>query len=1025
MRSKIASWQSIISTDNLGNKLRTLSTITLKTVLLAALVFSCLAHAAEPYRSPFNHTAWTKRDGAPVEIKSITRSDDGWLWIASPSGLYRFDGVQFERMDSIDGNRLPSSNVHLLLGYDGGLMVSYQFGGLSFFKDGKVTHFSEKDGLPQGSVQLLNQAPDGTVWLLSTTALAYYKDGHWQQVESASRHNPPEAHTLQFAPSGKLWLFVGDGLYTIGERGQLVRELAIDGMVDGRVTGKGEIWFSNGTSALQQYDPATKKLARLALPKRRPGDISLFTTRGNELWAIDSGKVMAVRQQQPVAERLQPLLAASAVLSGKSVRAFFEDKEGIIWFGTTGGLDRLRPNRLHEVGAHPNWGPSSLVEGDDNTMVASATYDKMRVTAKANGPTIIETGPNVTASARTPDGGNWMAYNAYLWRSLHGHEQQKWPLPQEMQGYHVQALADAGDGAAWVSVIRNGVFLFRDGKWLRNGGLVGLPQDPAVSLAKDPQGRLWIGYTGNRIAMVDGTKVTMYDERQGLDIGNVLSLYHGANRMWAGGETGIAMLHEGRFFPLKDKSGNYFRGISGLVEAANGDLWLHGTEGLTRIDAVAARRNPADLARGVDYERFDYLDGLQGAAIQIRPLPTLVPNSDGKIWYATTEGMGWIDPDHIPRNRVPPHVMIRGLRTDRASYDSTSGRVLPENTSNLRIDFTATALAMPERVRFKYKLSGVDDDWRDPGATRSAFYTSLAPGSYRFQVLAANEDGVWNEQGATVSFRILPTFLQSNWFKVICILAAATLLYLAYLMRIAQVSAKFRAEIQARQHERERIARALHDTLLQGVQSLTVRAQGAINELPPQAPVRVNMEAILDSADQMLVDGRDQVMDMRARMKYVSDLRATLKSTGTSMAQEFGVKFGFSADGLVQPTQAVVNDDIYCIAREALSNAFRHASAQRVEVHLNYGSETFALHVRDDGLGIDDAVLDAGGRHGHWGLTGMRERAQGIGGKLDIWSSTGKGTEVVLTLPSESVYTGAVPSKPRRWFDRYIKRRRN
>jgi signal transduction histidine kinase len=819
-------------------------------------------------------------------------------------------------------------------------------------------------------------------------------------------------------------VFAWGGLYTINGHGVLVKELEIDGLLDGRLTSKGEIWFASDKTGLQRYDPATRTLSMVELPRRRPVNMGLFTPRGGELWVIDSGKVMAVQHDLPLAERVQPVLALSAVLSGKSVRARFEDKEGIIWFGTSGGLDRLRPNRLHEAGAHVDWQASALAEGDDNTMVAYSIFDKMRVTARANGPTRIETAPNASAAARAADGGHWLGNDAYLWRSLHGREQRKWPLPPAMQDLTVQALADAGDGAVWVSVVRSGLNLFRDGKWTRNGGLPGLPQDTAVSLAKDQKGRLWIGYTGSRIAMVDGASVKLYGERDGLGIGNVLSLCHGATRMWAGGENGVALLHEGRFHPLKDRNGNNFRGISGLVEAANGDLWLHGTEGLTRIDAKMARRDPAELAAGVDFERFDYLDGLQGGAVQIRPIPTLVPSSDGKLWYVTNEGMGWIDPARIPRNTAPPSVMIRSLRTDRQSYGNGNGQVLPENTSNLRIDFTATALSMPERVRFKYKLAGVDDDWRDPGATRSAFYTSLAPGSYRFQVLAANEDGVWNEQGATISFRILPTFVQSHWFKVLVFLAIATLLWMAYLMRIAQVSAKFRAQIKARQDERERIARALHDTLLQGVQSLTLRLQTAINQLPAEAPVRVNMESILDSADQMVVDGRDQVMDLRASMEFGSDLGATLESTGASMAQEYGVKFSFTAEGLVQPAQPLVSDEIYCIAREALSNAFRHAAAKRVEIHLRYGCEVFELHIRDDGLGIDEAVLGAGGRHGHWGLTGMRERASGIGGKLDIWSGKGKGTEVVLTLPAANVYTGAVPSTPRRWFERYVLRRR-
>ncbi len=997
----------------------------MRTLFLFLIALSLLdaAQASVPYRSPLNHKAWTKSDGAPVEIHSIARDKDGWLWIASATGLHRFDGVQFERVDSIGGHALKSSNVLQLLAFDGGLLVSYQFGGLSLFKDGKVTHYTAKDGLPPGSIQRLVQGPDGTLWLLGHT-LARFRDGRWQQVETVPHRVLNDIRIIQFDPAGKLWVFAWGGLYTIDGRGMLVKELEIDGLLDGRLTSKGEIWFASDKTGLQRYDPATRRLTPVELPKRRPVNMGLFAPRAGELWVIDSGKVTAVQPELPLAERAQPVLALSAILSGKSVRARFEDMEGIIWFGTSGGLDRLRPNRLHEAGAHVDWQASALAEGDDHTMVANSSFDRMRVTARANGPTTIEAAPDATAAARAADGGHWLGNDACLWRNLHGREQQKWPLPPEMKGHTIQALADAGDGAVWVSVVRNGLNLFRDGKWTRNGGLPGLPQDTAVSLARDPKGRLWIGYTGSRIAMVDAAKVSLYGERDGLDIGNVLSLYHGATRMWAGGENGVAMLHEGRFHPLKDRQGNIFRGISGLVEAANGDLWLHGIEGLTRIDAKVARRGPAELADGVDFERFDYLDGLQGGAVQIRPVPTLVPNSDGTLWYATNEGMGWIDPARIPRNTVPPSVMIRGLRTDRKSYGSSNGQVLPENTSNLRIDFTATALAMPERVRFKYRLSGVDADWRDPGSTRAAFYTSLAPGSYQFQVLAANEDGVWNERGATISFRILPTFLQSGWFKVLCVLAVATLLYLAYLMRIAQVSAKFRAQIQARQNERERIARALHDTLLQGVQSLTLRLQTAINQLPSDAPVRVNMEAILDSADQMVVDGRDQVMDLRASMEFGSDLGATLESTGASMAQEYGIKFGFTAEGLVQPTQALVSDEIYCIAREALSNAFRHASAKRVEVQLSYGCEFFELHIRDDGLGIDEAVLGAGGRHGHWGLTGMRERASGIGGKLDIWSGKGKGTEVVLTLPAANVYTGAVPSMPRRWFERYVLRRR-
>ncbi len=267
----------------------------------------------------------------------------------------------------------------------------------------------------------------------------------------------------------------------------------------------------------------------------------------------------------------------------------------------------------------------------------------------------------------------------------------------------------------------------------------------------------------------------------------------------------------------------------------------------------------------------------------------------------------------------------------------------------------------------------------------------------------------------------LSLWLQSGWFRLLCALIGAGLLYLAYLWRIGQITRQVQAQLKARQLERERIARALHDTLLQGVQSLTLRFQTAINQLPPEAAaVRVTMEHILDSADQIITTGRDQVMDLRGSLELGSDMAQSLNAAGCAMSDENGVPFQFTVEGAVRRMQPLVTDEMNCIGREALSNAFRHARARRVALTITYGCDDFRLQVQDDGQGIDERTLDSGGRHRHWGLAGMRERAHNLGGRLDIWSRPGNGTEVVLTVPAPLVYADADQHPLRRWLDRTI-----
>jgi len=443
--------------------------------------------------------------------------------------------------------------------------------------------------------------------------------------------------------------------------------------------------------------------------------------------------------------------------------------------------------------------------------------------------------------------------------------------------------------------------------------------------------------------------------------------------------------------------------ISGMVETARGELWLHGADGLVRLDHAAL----AAAARGINVvpmERFDYLDGHQGLPSTIRPLNSLSESPDGTLWYATMGGVGRVDPARIVRNHLPPTPQIMALKTDRHSHALRNGVRLPEHTDNLQVDFTAAALSIPERVRFRYRLDGQDSDWREAGARRQAFYTNLGPGDYRFEVMAGNEDGVWSREPATLAFSIAPSPTQTLWFKLACLLAALGVLYVAYLARLAQLTGRLAERARERLLERQRIARTLHDTFLQSVQALILRFDLIKRALPHDEPAQRQIDAALDAAQALADEGRDQVLDLRLADNETVLLCDALREAGNALSGQYGFVCSFRNDGAPRRLRALVKFEALAIGREALLNAARHGGGAPVEVELVYGEAQLLLTVRDHGAGMDEQVRQHGHRPGHWGLEGMRERAQRIGATLLLDSVAGSGTTVTLLVAARLAY---------------------
>jgi signal transduction histidine kinase len=385
------------------------------------------------------------------------------------------------------------------------------------------------------------------------------------------------------------------------------------------------------------------------------------------------------------------------------------------------------------------------------------------------------------------------------------------------------------------------------------------------------------------------------------------------------------------------------------------------------------------------------------------------------LWFTTQDGVSVVDPHHLAFNKLPPPVHIEQITADDKPYDAVKGLRLPPRIHYLTIDYTALSLTIPEKVRFRYKLEGEDKDWREVVNDRQVQYTNLPPKHYRFRVLAANNSGVWNEEGAALDFEIPPMWYQTNWFRVACLAAFALLLWALYRLRVRQLAYQFNMRLEERVSERTRIARDLHDTLLQSFQALLPRLQAAIYKLP-ESPVeaRKTLEVAVDQASEAITEGRDAVQGLRASTVEQNDLALAIRTVGEELASadhnQSSPEFNVVVEGTSRNLHPILRDEVYRLAAEALRNAFRHAAAQKVEVEIRYDEKHFRLRVRDDGKGIGDEVLRAKEREGHYGLPGMKERAGLVGGKLTIWSEVDNGTEIELVIPASRAY--AQPTRP-------------
>jgi signal transduction histidine kinase len=393
-----------------------------------------------------------------------------------------------------------------------------------------------------------------------------------------------------------------------------------------------------------------------------------------------------------------------------------------------------------------------------------------------------------------------------------------------------------------------------------------------------------------------------------------------------------------------------------------------------------------------------------------------VEGTDGRLWFSVNNAVVWIDPDHASPVATPAHVSIQLVVADDKVYEPAPSMTLPAHTSNVQISFAAASLLHPDAIRFRYRLQGIDDEWHDAGRTMSVSYRSLPPGGYRFEVGATDTNGAWSKDIASAGITILPAFYQTGWFRALCGILLLALAWAAYRLRIRSLQRRFEMTLDARVAERTRIARELHDTLLQSFQSLLPRLQAVAELLPARvSDAKTVLLGTIDRASDAIKEGRQAVHDLRASASETNDLAAAIRTLGGTLSAERegrAIDLRVEVQGTTRDLHPILRDEIFRIAGEALRNAFHHAGASRIEVEVRYDPRRFQLRVRDDGHGMDPKILADDGLKGHFGLRGMRERAKLIGGTLTIWSAKEAGTEVDLVIPASHAYI-ALPSRTR------------
>ena len=989
--------------------------------ILGVVMLAGAALAATP--SPraieqFQHTRWTPREGGPWGVNQIAQSPDGFLWLASPEGLIRFDGVKFETFTppGFDPATAPSV-VSVLVTRSGEIWAGLGgFGGVAVFRDGRMVDTAMPN--PAYMVTDLAQDHDGALWAATTRLgepLRRYRNGRWEVI-GPDWNLPRDDLVAEMAMGndGALWVVIKKRLFVLPRGARRFAETGVKvvGGVGLALDPGGRLWIADEQGVRRAPDVLHGESAATPQPSyplegiRRP-KIG-FSPDGSVWGATWSDWLFRIRNPEKDGEVSRYRSAGG--LRSDDFGNVFVDREGVAWAGGLGGLDSFVSTGLVKDETIPFSGDSYRLASDKRGLVYVVTSSTAY---------LIRPGASPRAFLRSDfygmcpgqNGSVWMSEEGLFRRVVDGRVVQTIRTPTSAVG----DCAEDPAGRLWWIDDAGVVNVHERGQTRKLPSLLAGSDDQAWETFADREGYPIFLLENRAIARVKGLKAEIWSNQR-LGVGAILdAVEDGPSGLFVAGSSALARIRGDRIQRLWVKRHPWLRGARAITWSPDGQVQILSRAGLVRLNASDLDQAFDHPDRPIPHNARGQLDGLSPGSRRYGGVQA-VYGGDGRYWFIAGPGMMRVQPGGLIRNPSPPPVIIRSLTTGGRVYSVTGDVTLPKGVTNLTIAYSALTLRAPTMARFRYRLEGVDPDWVDPGQRREALYSNLPPGRHRFQVIAANEDGVWNNTGATLNFTIPKTFVQTYLFKALCVLVLAILAWLVFRLRLRGVARQIRARMNERLAERERIARELHDTLLQGVQGLILRFQLVAEDLTEKQADRASLERILDDADNFVGEARDRVRELRMSPTG-GDLEAALDKL-----RQAGSTFGAGAItretvGTPRALDPTACDEIAQIVREALSNAAQHAGAASITLRSIYRPLSLTVVVADNGVGIPADIL-RDGREGHFGLDGMRERARRLEGRVQIESDPGAGTRVTIKVPGGVVFEAGLWRRVRAWPER-------
>lgn len=933
----------------------------------------CLA--ADAVIRDHTHLSWTARDGAPSGVSSLVQTRDRYLWIGTTLGLYRFDGSRFAAYPfQKEQQPLLSSNISTLVADPrGGLWIGYRLGGVSYLDNGVLRNFGAAEGLKYDSTEQLLRFIDGSIWCVAGGRLWSFDGKRW--INFGEQHELASDGILTAFQSRDSTIWVSDHkhVYALRRGTHRFEEVAIQTFSVSQFfeLDSGELWIADGWRSVRPlYAKADSREIQLK------GIAAIFVDRGNELWlAQDYAGVLRTKLSTGAAESF----STRDGLSSMEVRAVLKDDEDNVWFGTNGGLDRFRPTVFHPFSRTSLHGSPALAANDDGSIWVAALGEPLR--RVRGGKIELEARTHgVSAMASDHRRGVWI-YDFWTHALFHyaGATPTKLAPPPAVRNAVAQSLVLDTHGNLFAAFEGEGLWKY-DGAWHSIQTSRSTAGETPLTMRFGSSGSLWLGYRDSLVVELDARGNEKLHDLRARNIGSVLTFEEVGGALWLGGTEGVTILSG-------DPPESQMRGVSGIALARDGSVWLNGGSGIARITKT--------------HEIYDQRYGVSGVPAQLRPNPSAITDSDGRLWFARAGQLFHVDPGPLPVNTSVPAIRLESVRWNNTEQPVHVPLKAPISAwREFELAFGAIELTSPERVQFRYRLN---DEELSLSSARAVTYGRLPAGNYTFEVSATNGNGQWSEP-VRYQFTVEPAFYQTIWFVLLCTAAGVGLIYLIYLARVRYVAGRMRSIFEERVRERMRIARDLHDTLLQTIQALTLRFHYAVEDMPDGEPAKAELAQVLTRAEAAIHEAREHVQSLRADARSSTDLNEHLASLLAEFQSSRSAEYRLQTQGVSVPLHPLAQDEMYRVANEAVRNASLHSGASRIDVTVVYDRRSLQLICADNGKGIASDVLRAGGRPGHWGLPGMRERAASLDAEFIVESAAGTGTRVVLTVPGARAY---------------------